>query len=321
MKTGLTDLRVCYREQGTLTKVSRRTDIIYTFVLFSDILMYGAPAALGRVTHHRTMSVANIRVQESFDRPNAFRIISDEKSFMVVAATHLDKADWMNDLIQAAAKLQNGKITEVALSADDVNEKGSHAPIWKPDRTTNECYVCHNPFSLLNRRHHCRRCGELVCGSCSPYRLPLNKMVSTSKSDALNRACKPCADIVLQSMPEEERALYENPEEGLGLFKRSSSRFDSPASQRRLGSHRTTDSVGSLPPPPEDSPASPSPSQPHAATQADTPKVQKSSRQLVIEEMLSTERTYVENIRTLDHVRIENCHSILMQLSPTTIFC
>lgn len=35
------------------------------------------------------------------------------------------------------------------------------------------CFLCANAFSLLNRRHHCRKCGHCVCASCSPFRLQL----------------------------------------------------------------------------------------------------------------------------------------------------
>ena len=34
------------------------------------------------------------------------------------------------------------------------------------------CHVCKKEFGLLNRKHHCRACGEVVCGNCS-----LNKKV------------------------------------------------------------------------------------------------------------------------------------------------
>ncbi|GAA5980401.1 hypothetical protein JCM10908_001642 [Rhodotorula pacifica] len=42
-------------------------------------------------------------------------------------------------------------------------------PLWEPDHATNACRRCDKHFSLLNRRHHCRRCGLVVCASCSPH--------------------------------------------------------------------------------------------------------------------------------------------------------
>jgi zinc finger FYVE domain-containing protein 26 len=34
-----------------------------------------------------------------------------------------------------------------------------------------ECMCCQSvAFSMFNRRHHCRRCGRVICGSCSTRR-------------------------------------------------------------------------------------------------------------------------------------------------------
>jgi hypothetical protein len=38
---------------------------------------------------------------------------------------------------------------------------------WQADAAATTCSACHNAFTLLNRRHHCRRCGHIFCGACS----------------------------------------------------------------------------------------------------------------------------------------------------------
>ena len=43
----------------------------------------------------------------------------------------------------------------------------AHAPVWASDATSNECSLCRAEFTWLRRRHHCRRCGLLVCDDCS----------------------------------------------------------------------------------------------------------------------------------------------------------
>ncbi|RHY18910.1 hypothetical protein DYB36_010377 [Aphanomyces astaci] len=44
------------------------------------------------------------------------------------------------------------------------------AVVWIPDSVAEECSQCGKPFRLLWRRHHCRRCGFVVCGHCSEHR-------------------------------------------------------------------------------------------------------------------------------------------------------
>lgn len=42
---------------------------------------------------------------------------------------------------------------------------------WMPNTST--CALCVSFFSMLDPRHHCRRCGRNVCGACSPFRMAL----------------------------------------------------------------------------------------------------------------------------------------------------
>ena len=44
---------------------------------------------------------------------------------------------------------------------------------WEADGDTEFCPQCQEKFTLLRRRHHCRRCGGLVCDSCSRKRAQL----------------------------------------------------------------------------------------------------------------------------------------------------
>lgn len=40
---------------------------------------------------------------------------------------------------------------------------------WTRDEDAKECEVCVRSFSILLRRHHCRRCGKCVCRNCAPH--------------------------------------------------------------------------------------------------------------------------------------------------------
>ncbi|XP_075700633.1 zinc finger FYVE domain-containing protein 26 isoform X2 [Rhinoderma darwinii] len=59
---------------------------------------------------------------------------------------------------------------------------------WIPDETEVTCMVCKNErFTMFNRRHHCRRCGRLVCSSCS-----MKKMVVEGCRENPARVCDQC---------------------------------------------------------------------------------------------------------------------------------
>jgi hypothetical protein len=50
------------------------------------------------------------------------------------------------------------------------NPMGPSHGAWAADDSRNECAICGTQFNLVRRRHHCRCCGQLVCGDCSPNR-------------------------------------------------------------------------------------------------------------------------------------------------------
>ncbi|KAI0247864.1 FYVE zinc finger-domain-containing protein [Lactifluus subvellereus] len=47
--------------------------------------------------------------------------------------------------------------------------------LWKQDIDASYCdtFVCRKPFTLMDRRHHCRKCGGIFCRACSSRTTPL----------------------------------------------------------------------------------------------------------------------------------------------------
>ncbi|CAK9808723.1 Zinc finger FYVE domain-containing protein 26 [Anthophora plagiata] len=45
---------------------------------------------------------------------------------------------------------------------------------WVPNDKARKCSCCKNViFSMFNRRHHCRRCGRVICATCSQHRMQI----------------------------------------------------------------------------------------------------------------------------------------------------
>ncbi|CEG38514.1 FYVE finger containing protein [Plasmopara halstedii] len=66
---------------------------------------------------------------------------------------------------------------------------------WRQDDESACCQVCFAMFTKLSRRrHHCRVCGELVCGACSQDQVSLLDKFATPR-----RACVACCSL-LQAM-------------------------------------------------------------------------------------------------------------------------
>nr|CCA16367.1 conserved hypothetical protein [Albugo laibachii Nc14] len=63
-----------------------------------------------------------------------------------------------------------------------------HRKHWIQDDERKTCSLCSRNFHALRRRHHCRRCGEIICAECSVKEQTILPFVGVSKL----RLCKAC---------------------------------------------------------------------------------------------------------------------------------
>lgn len=69
---------------------------------------------------------------------------------------------------------------------------------WESDKASSCCTLCTKKFGmLLQRRHHCRSCGRLVCGACSSNKVRIEDAADNRQvDDELQRVCDPCYQII-----------------------------------------------------------------------------------------------------------------------------
>ncbi|XP_044744679.1 zinc finger FYVE domain-containing protein 26 [Coccinella septempunctata] len=73
---------------------------------------------------------------------------------------------------------------------------------WVKNNEVMECMCCKNVnFSILNRRHHCRQCGRLVCYKCSTKRMKISTC-----GDILVRVCDDCYNQINLDSTSTERS-------------------------------------------------------------------------------------------------------------------
>ncbi|UYV84806.1 PLEKHF2 [Cordylochernes scorpioides] len=171
--------------EGVLTKICRKKPKPRQFFLFNDILVYGnIILSKKKYIKQRIIPLEQIKIEslpDEADLKNGWLIKTPTKSFAVYAATATEKAEWiahikkcLNDLI-----IKTGK-----------QPSEEHAAVWVPDNDANICMHCKlTEFTLLNRKHHCRKCGDVVCGGCSN-----KKFLIPSMSSKPLRVCDSCYD-------------------------------------------------------------------------------------------------------------------------------
>jgi len=151
--------------QGDLVRQCRNFRKTFRFWLFSDKLLYGEEEfsaireGMYRVNHEIPLSRCNITTRNDIENNEfALRVQSPAKSFVLYFKVEEKRNEWANAILTAIrasrCSLDNHRL----------------APVWKVDSSTDECELCFDRFTLFNRKHHCRKCGSVVCHDCSSNR-------------------------------------------------------------------------------------------------------------------------------------------------------
>lgn len=90
--------------------------------------------------------------------------------------SHLNQHDennnpWSNNTAQEFWP-QRMNTVDLFTTESTTNTQEEH--VWESDLNAKSCRVCTRKFGLFSRRHHCRKCGLVVCDKCSPWKIFLN---------------------------------------------------------------------------------------------------------------------------------------------------
>ena len=94
---------------------------------------------------------------------------------------------------------------------------------WQAESEASQCYTCRKPFSLLQRKYHCRHCGLVHCAQCTSKTFTMCPPVSQPPPAVAikDRVCDSCFNGMCTSVERTALALFRLNQDREALKKRT----------------------------------------------------------------------------------------------------
>ncbi|CAC5397164.1 FYVE, RhoGEF and PH domain-containing protein 1,FYVE, RhoGEF and PH domain-containing protein 4 [Mytilus coruscus] len=198
--------------EGRIIKISARGgERLERFLfLFNDLMLICFEPLLGSYKIKSQLEMDGMEIMErtdkclrwilegeSIDIPNTFYVKSRQKIIQFLDEnSNGEPSGWCETIrktIEKYKRRQSSKSTEIQRNSKGMTdvELGKVAPKWIKDDEVTMCMKCTAKFTAIRRRHHCRACGDVVCGRCSSKKVPLRY-----DNNHLNRVCDDCYHLL-----------------------------------------------------------------------------------------------------------------------------
>ncbi|XP_068172313.1 FYVE, RhoGEF and PH domain-containing protein 5b isoform X1 [Antennarius striatus] len=180
-------------KEGTLMKVSRKSQQPRHLFLMNDVLLYTYPQQDGKYRMKNTLQLIGLKISKPIieNVQNALRIEATDISITLSAGSFIEREDWFYTISRTVTEHTRGS-GGLSRCSEEARDRlrlslGEKAPTLVPVSQAMMCMNCTSDFSLTLRRHHCYSCGRIVCRSCSKNRYPLKYM-----KDRMAKVCDHC---------------------------------------------------------------------------------------------------------------------------------
>lgn len=114
-----------------------------------------------------------------------WRKLSEEETEVIICGSFPSKyAQAASAIILSCLQRLQGIVEDLRMSS----QLYLHRSTWIKDKERTNCHLCMRHFYALRRKHHCRKCGEVICSDCSTVEIIDLPVIGTSKL----RLCKVC---------------------------------------------------------------------------------------------------------------------------------